>query len=244
MRCYTLTASLIACLFAAAPAMKSQDVLSKTKRSGPYSGGAGSGYSEWYLLKSDPAPPGYILSDAQFQLEGSGSCGLNAQCLEGERTQTQSIWLFRIQGQTVRAGGPAGSEAVLTAKYSRAGAETTYTLTERTPERFSSAGDFFGCFDAKGDHAAGDGPWCSISAEPPKSGYRIKSASFNMEGDRDCTGNDFDREVREPAAQCRMTTRTDTKVTWQFRMLGHDEDAGKTAGKSFGTLKVTYEKIP
>jgi hypothetical protein len=244
MRSCRLTLAILTCIACAAPALEGQDVITKTNRSGPRAGGAGTNYSEWYLLKSDPAPPGYALTDAQFKLEGSASCNLTAQCLEGERTQTQSIWLFRIQGQTAHPGAP--SEAVLTTKYTRTGTETTYVLSARTPERFSSRGEAFGCFDVASERLVpeGDGPWCSLSATPPRPGYRIESASFTLQGDRECTGNDFDREVREPGAQCRLTSRTESRVTWQFRMLGHDEGTGPTAQKSFGALRVIYEKLP
>jgi hypothetical protein len=223
-----------------------QEVITQIKRSPPKASGEGRGYSEWYLLQSDPAPSGYFLSDSQFKLEGSGSCGTNAQCLEGERTRSTSSWLFRIQGQG--AGSPGGANvAVLTTKYRKTSAEPTYSVTTRSPERFSSRGEFFGCFDvAKAtDVPEGDGPWCSLSAQPPKPGYRIKSASFSLEGDRSCVGNDFDREIEESAAECLLTTRTDTQVTWQFKMLGHTEapDFNNTAEKSFGQLIAVYEKV-
>ena len=247
MRSFKCVASLLIFFFALGPALKSQDVITKVKRSVPNAVGKGTGYSEWYLLKSDPPPAGYVLYDAQFKLEGGSSCYLNAQCLEGERTQTGSVWLFRMQGRNEGSGNPVGmNEAVLTTRYTLAGVETAYMLTARTSERFSSRGEFFGCFDYADENRVpeSDGPWCSLSATPPKPGFQIKSASFTLEGDRECVGNDFDREVREPEAQCRVVSRTDAQVTWQFRMLGHSEVGRPAALKSFGTLKVVYEKIP
>ena len=118
-------------------------------------------------------------------------------------------------------------------------------MTARTAERFSSRGGYFGCFNAL-DAAKvpeSDGPWCSLSARPPKPGYRIKSASFSLQGDRSCAGNDFDREIEEPDAECRLSARSETQVTWQFRMLGHTEGPTNTADKSFGKLVTIYEKI-
>jgi hypothetical protein len=241
LRCFT-TIVCFSCLLAQTALLWGQEVITKVKTSGPKSGGPGTSYSEWYLLKSDPAPAGYVLSDAQFKLQGGSSCSLDAQCLEGERSQTQSVWLFRIQGHN----DPRMSEAVLTTKYTPAGVETTYSATVRTPERFSSRGEFFGCYEATDPNLVpeGDGPWCTLSAAPPKSGYQIKSASFSLEGDRDCVGNDFDREVRDEAAQCRLTSRTASQVSWQFRMLGRSDANGPVPRKSFGRLKIIYEKLP
>jgi hypothetical protein len=221
-----------------------QEVITKIKRSPPEPSGRGREYSEWYLLKSDPAPSGYTVSDSQLKLEGPSSCGTSAQCLEGERTQSTSTWLFRIQGQ-----GPDSATgtniAVLTTKYRKIGAEASYSMTVTTPEKFSSRGGFFGCFDASDPNKVpeSDGPWCSLSAPPPKPGYRIKSASFSLDGDRACVGNDYDREIEEPDAECRLSARTESRVTWQFKMLGHAEGPANTAEKSFGRLVAVYERI-
>jgi hypothetical protein len=221
-----------------------QEVITKIKRSPPKASGEGRNYSEWYVLESEPAPPGYAVADSQFKLEGPGSCGATAQCLEGERTPVSSTWLFRIQGQG--ESGPGGANvAVLTTKYRKTAENASYTVTTRSPERFSSRGEFFGCFETTtADEAAESaGPWCSLSAPPPKPGYRIKSASFSLEGDRSCVGNDFDREIEEPEAECHLIARSETQVIWQFRMLGHAEGPDNTAGKSAGKLVAVYEKI-
>jgi hypothetical protein len=246
MRYATLTLPLLLVSVHAQRAT-AQEVITKVKRSGPKVGGRGAESSEWYLLESDPAPPGYVLTEAQFKIEGSAECGANAQCVEGERTQTKSTWLFRIQGAGGTSSAPAvPNYAVLTTKYRRSGPENTYTVTAKTPERFSSRGGHFGCFEIADERKAPerDGPWCSLSAPAPKPGYRIKSASFSLGGDRSCVGNDSDREVSEPDAECRLMERTDTRVTWRFRMLGHTEGPSNAAGKSFGTLRVVYEKTP
>jgi len=234
---------LLAIAFVHSPPARSQDTITKTKRSEPKASGKGSEFSEWYLLESDPAPAGYILADAQFRLEGGAACGSTAQCLEGERTQTKSTWLFRIEG---RPTGRTSSSAVLTTKYRRAESDSSYTFATKTPERFSSRGGYFGCFETADERSVPeqDGPWCSLSAPAPKSGFRIQSASFSLEGDRSCVGNDTDREPRDPGSECRLIERTDHRVTWRFRMLGHTEGPTNTAGKSFGTLRVVYEKIP
>lgn len=220
-----------------------QEIITKVKRSPPEASGPGHDYSKWYLLKSDPAPEGYVLSDSDLKLEGPGSCGASAQCLEGERTQSTSTWLFRIQGPG-NSGQGETNIAVLTTRYRKIGSDATYTLTSRTPERFSSRGGYFGCFAVANEAEVPerDGPWCSVSAAQPKPGYRIKSASFGLEGDRSCSGNDFDRDVEEASAECRLTARTDSQVTWQFKMLGHTEGARNTAEKSFGKLVAVYEK--
>jgi hypothetical protein len=240
--------TLILCAFGLAQEGRSQEVITqevitKVKRSPPRASGEGREYSAWYLLKSDPAPPGYAVSDSQLKLEGPNSCGTTAQCLEGERTESTSTWLFRIQGQAA-GNASATNVAVLTTKYRKIGTEASYTTTARTPEKFSSRGGYFGCFDAANATAVpeNDGPWCSLSALPPKPGYRIKSASFSLEGDRSCVGNDFDREIEDDGAECRLATRTDSQVTWQFKMLGHTDGPSNTAEKSFGKLVAVYEK--
>jgi len=244
MRFLRLTTFLLLA-FGLAQQGRPQEVITKIKRSPPRVSGHGHEYSEWYLLKSDPAPAGYAISDSDLKLEGPVSCGATAQCLEGERTPLTSTWLFRIQGPGA-GNASSSSVAVLTTKYRKIGAEVRYTLTARSPERYSSRGGYFGCFAAADETKVpeSDGPWCSLSALPPKPGYRIKSASFSLEGDRSCAGNDFDREIEEPDAECRVSARTENLVTWQFRMLGHTDGPSNTADKSFGKLVTIYEKIP
>jgi len=227
-----------------ASASPAQDVLTKVKRSEPKLPGPGREYSPWYVLESDPAPLGYSVSDTQFKLEGSNSCGANAQCLEGERTPSQSTWLFRLQGLGQQPIREATSVAVLTTKYRRVDAQATYTLTVSTKEKSSSRGGYFGCFEPGSEIPASDGPWCFLSAGRPKPGYRIRSASFSLQGDRMCLGNDFDPEPDDPAAWCRRVARTDNEVIWQFKMLGHSETGTEIAGLSFGKLVVVYEKVP
>ena len=221
-----------------------QDVFTKVKRSAVKATFAADGYSRWYLLESDPAPEGYMVSDAQLQLTGPVSCGTTAQCIEGERTPKHSVWIFRIQTQAGKA--PLPVDAALTTKYRKLGSDLTYILIKNTPERFSSRGPFLGCVPGSDERVAPlkEGPWCSLSADRPKPGYRIKSASFSLNGDRMCFGNDFDREEGDGSAECRLTKRTDEEVTWEFRMLGHPEGGKASAGKSFGELRTVYEKIP
>ena len=224
-------------------APQAQQIITKVKRSSPKTGGVGQQYSEWYVLESDPAPSGYQVSDAQFKLEGGNSCGVNAQCLEGERTPQQSIWLFRIRG-LAEGTKVAESVAVLTTTYRKNASETTYTLTLTSKERYSSRGGFFGCFNSANEATESDGPWCFLSAERPKPGYRIKSASFSLHGDRACVGNDSDPEPDDPSAWCRLVTRTDEQAVWEFKMLGHSDGPTNTAGGSIGNLTVVYEKKP
>jgi hypothetical protein len=80
--------------------------------------------------------------------------------------------------------------------------------------------------------------------EAQKAGYRIESVNFSLSGDRTCAGNDFDREERDETAESRLVKRSDTEVTWQFRMLGHIENGGPTAGQSIGELRAVYKKLP
>ena len=122
----------------------------------------------------------------------------------------------------------------------------TYALVKSTPQKVSSRGPFLGCFNKKEEKhvPAGAGPWCSISADPPKPGYRIKSVSFSLTGDRTCFGNDFDREEGDASAGCRQVKRTDKEAVWEFQMLGHEESGRQTSSKSFGELHTVYEKIP
>lgn len=220
-----------------------QDLITKVKRSAPKSSGAGRQYSEWYVLESDPAPPGYQVADAQLKLEGGGSCGEKAQCLEGERTPRQSTWLFRIQGPG-QDQSPTKSVAVLTTTYRKTGAGTSYTVSLTTKEKFSSRGGFFGCFNTQNESTESDGPWCFVEAERPKPGYRIRSASFSLQGDRECVGNDSDPSPDDPSAWCRQVTRTDDQAVWEFKMLGHTEGPTHSAGGSFGKLTVVYDKKP
>ena len=221
-------------------ASQSPETITQVKRSSPKTGGTTGQYSEWFVLESDTAPPGYQLADAQFKLEGSNSCGVNAQCLEGERSPRQSIWLFRIQGLS-EDQKVATNVAVLTTVYRKTGSEATYTLSLTSAEKFSSRGGFFGCFDSLNAATESDGAWCFLSAERPKAGYRIKSASFSLQGDRACVGNDSDPAPEDPSAWCRLVTRTDDQAVWEFKMLGHTEGS-TSAASSFGKLTVVYEK--
>lgn len=237
---------LMACLAVAAVAGQSSsspEIITKVKRSPPKSSGPGRQYSEWYVLESDPAPTGFQLADAQFKLEGSGGCGETAQCLEGERTPQQSTWLFRIQGPG-QDQSPTTRVAVLTTTYRKVGTETSYTVRLTTKEKFSSRGGFFGCFESLQEATESDGPWCFLSAERPKPGYRIKEASFSLQGDRECVGNDSDPSPDDPSAWCRLVTRTGDQAVWQFKMLGHTEGPSNTAAASYGKLTVVYEKKP
>ena len=224
------------------PVVGGQEVLTKVKRTPVKPIEKGQDYSQWYLIESDPAPPGYVVADAQLTFDGLAACGPTAQCIEAERTPQHSVWFFRI---TNRDAGSSSSTATLTAHYRMGdGAELSYTAAKRTPARFSSLGPTLGCFDAAPKALSNEQSWCSITSDPPRADYRLKSANFSLSGDRTCAGNDFDQEERDQTAECRLAKRTDTEVTWQFRMLGHIEDGSPTAGQSVGELRVVYEKIP
>ena len=226
-----------------AAAAQPQEIITKVKKSTPKASGVGRQYSEWYVLESDPAPSGYRVADSQFKLEGSNSCGVNAQCIEGERTPRESIWLFRLQGLGVEQNSGT-SVPVLTTTYRKIGNEASYTVSSTSKEKFSSRGGFFGCFGSLNEATESDGPWCFLSAERPKPGYRIKSASFSLQGDRACVGNDSDPAPDDPYAWCRQVTRTDDEAVWEFKMLGHTEGPQEATGSSFGKLTVVYEKKP
>jgi hypothetical protein len=241
---YSSMAALVTMALLQVHPLQPQEIITKVTRSSLKTSGVGHEFSEWYVLESDVAPPGYYLSDAQLTLEGSNTCGGNAQCLEGERTPTQSTWLFRLQGSGNASKIPSSSVAVLKTTYRKLGDVATYTLTVATKVKFSSRGGFFGCFDSAADATAHEGPWCFLRAPPPKPGYRVRSASFSLQGDRSCVGNDSDREPDDPSAWCRLVTRTDQEVVWQFKMQGHTEGPVEDPGSSLGRLVVIYEKNP
>jgi len=223
-------------------AVSGQEAITREKRTQLKAIAKGQDYSQWYLIESDPAPPGYVVADAQLTFDGRVACGPTAQCIEAERTPEHSIWLFRI---TNKDAAPSSSTAILTAHYrKRDSAEPAYTSVKRTPARFSGFGGSLGCFNTAPKAPSDEQAWCSITSDPPKAGYRIKSANFSLSGDRNCAGNDFDQEERDQTAECRLAKRTGTEVTWQFRMLGHIERGGPAAGQSIGELRTVYEKLP
>jgi len=60
--------------------------------------GEGKDFSQWYLLRSDPTPAGYYISEVIFRLVGDRQCGAWAECAEHERTADHVTWRFTMQG--------------------------------------------------------------------------------------------------------------------------------------------------
>ena len=58
--------------------------------------------------------------------------------------------------------------------------------------------------------------WSQCSEAPPADGYVIESEHFELVGDRQCGA----------WSECRLASRTPTKVCYEFRMQGHDEWMG------------------
>ncbi len=73
-------------------------------RSGPKSSGAGSNFSEEYILIAK-APEGKKIVSDQFTLIGDRTqCGAWARCRLISRTDTMVVWAFSLQGHS--EGGP------------------------------------------------------------------------------------------------------------------------------------------
>jgi V8-like Glu-specific endopeptidase len=74
------------------------------------------------------------------------------------------------------------------------------------------------------------GDWYAVSAETPPPGYKITNIDFSMTGDRRCNA----------WSECRLSKKTDTSATFEFRMQGHDEWPAPGQALSEGHLIVTY----
>lgn len=72
-------------------------VLKCEKRSSSVPSGEGVDFSSWYEIVSDPNP-GYELTAATLQLEGTHTCGRWAVCEQVSRSSDSVKWRFRIQG--------------------------------------------------------------------------------------------------------------------------------------------------
>jgi hypothetical protein len=80
--------------------------------------------------------------------------------------------------------------------------------------------------------------WYKVTSGPPPPGYTLTSASFQLLGDRNCTGDQNSPVVQVPGqdagvnrrvghgdwAVCFEDIRDSQAVTWQFAMQGHDEE--------------------
>ena len=221
--------------------LQTDEHLTIVKRRSEYSG-KGKHWSVWFSLASDKPPDGYHLHAVDFHLEGDRHCGSWAECREISRTADSSTWEFRMQGHEE---GPVDSisTGVLTTTFLKVGSDVpTYQVVIKSPRRFSGQGNRFGCFERPpfGTHST---TACQIEAPPPKPGYIIKFASFELSGDRNAKGDDLHPRIDEGYARCMLTARTETSATWSFSMQGHEEWSGiERYGVSQASLIITYAR--
>ena len=85
-----------------------------------------------------------------------------------------------------------------------------------------------------GDKASGVGGawsgWHELCSAPLPTGATITSAALHLSGDRSCGA----------WSECREQSRTATRVCWQFRMQGHNEN--NSQANSEGHLEVQIQR--
>jgi LysM domain len=227
----------------------------KVQNSGEQWSGEGKQYSGWYVLRSDPPPPGYYLADAAFTLAGDRACGSFAECREIARSPYGVTWEFRMQGhdevsefrsffivisdtpklndirtwprvQVTVTGKKATSTGILELVYKPDPPPNIPQTITWTRRREEWSGH--------GDQYSN---WYDITSEPTPPRYTLTSIDFHLDGDRRCG----------EYAECDMTRHDPGGVTWVFRMQGHSEQIefseGALRGKaaaSTGVLTTTY----
>jgi LysM repeat protein len=241
-------------VIAAAAAAHAQEIR-KVQSSGEQWSGEGKQYSGWYVLRSDPPPPGYYLADSAFTLTGDRTCGSWAECREIARSPYGVTWEFRMQGhdessqltsffiaisqqpklndpktwprvQVTLSGKKATSTGVLELVYRPDPPPNLPATITWTRRREEWSG-----------HGGDYSQWYDISSEPTPPRYSLTGVDFHLEGDRQCGS----------WAECHETRRDASGVTWAFRMQGHSEQTefvdGAIRGKaaaSTGVLTTTY----
>jgi hypothetical protein len=78
--------------------------------------------------------------------------------------------------------------------------------------------------------------WYELCSDPQAPDWQIVSDSFQLVGNRSCTSG---------WAECRKSVNTATRVCWQFRMQGHQEECDQGHGNtgiqhSTGVLTTTW----
>ena len=233
-----------------------QDSYTLHKRSGRVKSGAKANWSAWYVLAADRPKEGFVLSQTQFRLEGDRQCGAWAECERIQEGPTGSQWRFKLQGHSedFPGDGVRESEGVLTATYERKPLPDRFTVTKQSDAMWSGRGDTFSCLPNHLKDVAGPSA-CAIAADAPRSGYRITSVKFRLDGDRQCSGSDAQPNGSGNWARCKQVKRSDAEAIWQFDMQGHSESSEvvstpnggfsvqKKAAQSWGILEVTYVRV-
>jgi hypothetical protein len=66
--------------------------------------------------------------------------------------------------------------------------------------------------------------WYYISSGPPPEGFRVVTATFLLDGDRGgAVGNEINTHPQTAWSEIKQIELTPHKVTWAFRLQGHDE---------------------
>ncbi len=139
------------------------------------------------------------------------------------------------------------------------------TETPQVLREWKEGGDLVRAFvsSARPNGAAGAfGAWFGLTSSAPPDGYRLKSATFHLVGDRFCAGTDASPAGAGTSAECRQDLRDDRAARWAFRMQGHDDGidperwsmgfsiapgqlvTSGPAGTSRGVLICTYTTAP
>jgi hypothetical protein len=72
--------------------------------------------------------------------------------------------------------------------------------------------------------------WYSLGVGRAPAGYTVQKVEFWLTGDRGCGA----------WAECHELVRNDAKVTWEFRLQGHDEIGAPGASVSTAHIRVIY----
>jgi hypothetical protein len=86
--------------------------------------------------------------------------------------------------------------------------------------------------------------WFLLSNGPLPDGYRVVTATFVLNGDRVISGNEQNTNPQGAWCEAKQVLLSARKVTWQFRMQGHSENAlnpfQNPMGISIGHLLVHF----
>jgi hypothetical protein len=66
------------------------------------------------------------------------------------------------------------------------------------------------------------GEWFGVESVPAPKGWVLKTAKFNLVGDRDCSGTEPRPKGAGTLSECRQDLRNDRVVRWAFRFAGRD----------------------
>jgi hypothetical protein len=181
------------------------------------------------LSRPDVAAEMAKLYGGKESIESMKRLAVNAPTDEGRRAARQALDVLSSQGTADEAKAAAAAKSVVLAAAAAGNSSATGSLSSASTPAASTKEEVF--VVSSGPQLSGSGKNFSaphtLCADAP-TGFKIAKVEFRLVGDRSCGG----------WAECTESSRTDTRVCYQFRLQGHDEIPPPGQRSSEGVLKI------